>query len=149
MNYLTKLNRDAPQLMSDFVMLLPTKSEKSNKDTLSRCQMSSWCITELMLFCNIADFLPFWFSVCSFVCLIVGICLCFCRYFLAEYTKCKMKIPHLIDFLQILWTASYGYKMMTCKDWITFRALLGKSDWKFILYRSFCFINLLWVKKLI
>ena len=31
------------------------------------------------------------------------------------HTKCKVKMPYLFDFLQILWTASYGYEMMTCK----------------------------------
>ena len=41
------------------------------------------------------------------------------------HTKCKVKMSHLFDFLQILWTASYGYKMMTCKFWKRLDHILG------------------------
>ena len=33
------------------------------------------------------------------------------------HTKCTLKIPHLSDFLKILWSSSFGYKILTCKFW--------------------------------
>ena len=33
------------------------------------------------------------------------------------HTKCTLKIPHLSDFLKILSSSSFGYKILTCKFW--------------------------------
>ena len=52
-----------------------------------------------------------------------------CRFYLITsgtfHTKCTLKILHLSDFLQILWRASFGYIMVTCKFWKRSGSLLG------------------------
>ena len=60
-----------------------------------------------ILYCGLLSI----FSVWSFFCL-SG---CYIIVYGSFHTKCRAKIPHLSDFPQILWTASFSYKMVACK----------------------------------